>query len=260
MGIDTEQLNKPYEITIITVCFNSEKTIRKTIESLLNQTYKNFEYIVIDGNSSDGTVGIIKEYEYLFHNKIEWKSEPDGGIYDAMNKGIQLAKGQFIGVLNSDDWYEQNTIRTVRDEILKNKNIDMFYGYIRLIKDGVEYMVRRNNYKFILEGTGLIQHPACFISKKVYDEVGGYDASYKICADQDMILRVIKAGKKYYAIDAILTNFLIGGATYLNDTVAEQIRFKVHHGIMSKRKGRYLFFSYKIKLIAQKIFNFMGIK
>ncbi len=255
-----EQLNKSFVITIVTVCFNSENTIRRTIESLLNQTYQDFEYIIIDGGSSDGTIDIIKEYEHLFSDRIKWKSEPDNGIYDAMNKGIRLAQGKFIGLLNSDDWYEPNTIETVYNEILKQEDIDVFYGYIRLIKEGVEYMVRRNNYKFIFEGTGLIQHPTCFISKKAYDEVGEYDTSYKICADQDMMLRIIKSGKKYYAIDEILTNFMIGGATYINDTVSEQIRFKVFHGIISKKKGLFLLLWHKIKITLQRILNLVGIK
>ncbi len=141
----------------------------------------------------------------MFSSEIKWNSAPDNGIYDAMNKGIELAQGKFIGLLNSDDWYEPGTIEVICDAISKKEDVDIFYGYIRLIKEGEEYMVRRNNYKFIFEGTGLIQHPTCFICKKVYDELGGYDTSYKICADQDMMLRLVKSGKKYYAIDTVIT-------------------------------------------------------
>ena len=96
-------------ISIITVCFNSSKTIRQTIESVLNQTYTNIEYILVDGKSTDNTVAIIEEYAPQFTAKgivYRWVSEPDAGIYDAMNKGIKLATGEWIGIINSDDWYE----------------------------------------------------------------------------------------------------------------------------------------------------------
>ena len=99
--------------SIITVSYNSSKTIEKTINSVLSQTYKDVEYIIVDGASSDGTVEIIKEYEPLFEGRMKWISEPDNGIYFAMNKGIQMAKGELIGIINSDDWYENDAVEKI---------------------------------------------------------------------------------------------------------------------------------------------------
>ena len=98
------------KISIITVCFNSQKTIGRTFDSVLRQTYPNIEYLVIDGQSTDGTTDIIREYEPLFQGRMKWVSEKDEGIYDAMNKGIRMATGDLIGILNSDDYYEDNAV------------------------------------------------------------------------------------------------------------------------------------------------------
>ena len=97
-------------VTVITPCFNSEKTIRKTIESVLNQTYHNIEYLIIDGASTDKTVEIAKSYEQAFGGRMKIYSEPDKGIYDAMNKGIRLAGGELVGIVNSDDYYETDAV------------------------------------------------------------------------------------------------------------------------------------------------------
>ena len=97
-------------ISVVTVCFNSERTISRTIESVLNQSYPIYEYLIVDGRSSDKTMDIVKEFEPLFNGKMKVISEADNGIYDAMNKGILMAKGKLIGILNSDDWYEPDTL------------------------------------------------------------------------------------------------------------------------------------------------------
>jgi len=111
-------------ISIITVCFNSENTIKDTIESVLNQTYKNIEYLIIDGKSSDETLNIIKSFEEKFNNSkitFKWISEADKGIYDAMNKGLKMANGELIGILNSDDWYELETVKII---VEKNQGLN----------------------------------------------------------------------------------------------------------------------------------------
>jgi len=97
-------------VSIITPCLNSKKTIRKTIESVINQTYKNIEYIIVDGESTDGTIEIINEYREKYKDCIKFISEKDNGIYDAMNKGIKLCSGSLIGIINSDDYYETNAV------------------------------------------------------------------------------------------------------------------------------------------------------
>lgn len=101
------------KVSIVTVCYNSSKTIRKTFDSVLEQTYPEIEYLVIDGKSSDATVDIIKEYEPRFMGRMHWISEKDNGIYDAMNKGINMSTGELIGILNSDDYYEADAVNTM---------------------------------------------------------------------------------------------------------------------------------------------------
>ena len=108
--------------SIITVSYNSQQTITKTIDSVLNQTCKDFEYIIIDGNSSDNTISIIKSYEKKFGNKLRWISEKDKGIYDAMNKGITLSMGDFIWLVNSDDWLEIDALNQVSKKISEIQN------------------------------------------------------------------------------------------------------------------------------------------
>lgn len=108
------------KISIITVAYNSSETIRNTIESVLSQTYPNIEYIVIDGFSTDNTIDIAKEYEFNFEGRLKWLSEPDQGLYDAMNKGIEMATGDIIGILNSDDTFYNNTVLSVGSVAVKN--------------------------------------------------------------------------------------------------------------------------------------------
>ncbi len=116
-------INAPL-ISIITVVYNGEKYLKQAIESVINQTYKNIEYIIIDGGSTDNTLNIIKNYH---QNISKWVSEPDNGLYDAMNKGIKLATGELIGMVNSDDWSELTAVEIIVNEYLKNDNKQIFH-------------------------------------------------------------------------------------------------------------------------------------
>ena len=173
-------------VSIVTTCYNSEKTIEKTIKSVLNQTYKNIEYIIIDGKSTDDTLNIIKKYEPDFEGRIRVISEKDSGIYDAMNKGIALASGELVGIVNSDDYYEQDAV----ENVVKNFGIEKYqiiYGLLRCIKNGEEVSVVLYNHNFLHQQ--MIPHPTCFITKKAYEDLGMYDCKYKSCADYELMLR-----------------------------------------------------------------------
>lgn len=198
-------------ISIVTVCLNSEKTIKDTIESVLNQTYTNIEYIIIDGNSTDATVDIIKSYAPLFGKRginYSYISESDGGIYDAMNKGILLSQGTFVGILNSDDWYEKNAV----EEVVKKYNeesFDLCYANICIINKNKKYIKKARLRNYITSRDW--NHPTSFISKKIYDEF-----QYKlesIYDDWDLILRIRKSGYKIVTIDKVLANFRVGGVS-----------------------------------------------
>lgn len=241
----------------MTVSFNSEKTILETLESVREQDLAGCEYIIIDGGSTDGTLRVIEKFREGFKAPLTVISEPDKGIYDAMNKGIGLAKGEYINLLNSDDTYELGAISTMKSAIRAKPEIDIFYGFIRLVRDGKEVQVRRNNYDFLIDSNGLIQHPTCFISKSAYEKYGLYDPSYKICADQDLVMRFHNLGAKYFGVDAVITNFRLGGASERVDSRFEVLRFQRHHKIIGPSSYFLscvkIFISRVIKIVLWKI-------
>lgn len=196
-------------VTIITVCYNSALTIRQTIESVLHQTYHDIEYVIVDGASEDETLSIINEYQPAFGERLKIVSEPDQGIYDAMNKGIRMATGKLIGILNSDDFYEPKAVEHMVAAMTDEK-YQILYGFVRYMKAGVECSIDRRSHKFLREG--MISHPACFVTKAVYDDYGHYDLRYISAADYDFMLRMSQIDEiRFYPVDYLITNFSLGG-------------------------------------------------
>ena len=200
-------------VSIITVSFNSENTIRSTIESVLSQTYPCVEYIIVDGASKDNTVSVAMEYQDRFDERgYQYRviSEKDKGIYDAMNKGINMARGDIIGIINSDDWYEPLAVETAVNTY-KKSTYDMFYASINLVKESGKTIVKRSKYdKFPTSRHW--NHPTSFVTKKTYEELGVFRCE-GIHDDFDFLLRVKKAGKKIVIGDEILANFRTGGTS-----------------------------------------------
>jgi len=202
------QENTPL-ITVVTVVRNGENTLEETILSVINQTYQNFEYIIVDGASTDGTLDIIKKYE----DRIDyWISEPDKGIYDAMNKGIDLATGEYIALLNSDDWYEIDTFEVIAKKI-KEVKADIYYGMIRVIDRQSKISIFVYGYDISIISKNMITHPTCFISREIYSKFK-YDINYKSASDYDLIIRVYKDNVVFYFIEKIMTNFRTGGISW----------------------------------------------
>lgn len=196
------------KVSIITVCLNSEKSIEKTIKSVIEQTYPNIEYIIIDGGSTDGTLKIIEKYKGKISKCI---SEPDRGLYDAMNKGIDQASGDFIGILNSDDWYELSAVENVVS-CFKDESVDIVHGNRK--EHFPEYQssfIRKPNLKADMYCQWSILHPTLFVKKSIYLKYGKFDANYEIAADIEFMLRVYDRGAKYFYLDEVITNFRIGG-------------------------------------------------
>lgn len=205
--------------SIITICFNSEKTIERTIKSVLAQTYKDYEYIIVDGGSKDGTLDIVKRNEPLFEGRMKWKSESDKGIYNAMNKGIRMATGDIIGIVNSDDWLEINALDVVYKAFEANgQNTNALYcGGINYHHTNETISVLKANVKsfkrfaplYIMYG---IRHPATFVPRQIYETIGLFNEKMKLSADQDFILRCYYSkGVVFIEITNVLSNMSEGG-------------------------------------------------
>ena len=183
--IKTSKKNKPL-ISIITVLKNSEQHLEETIKSILNQSYKNFEYILIDGGSTDKSLKIIKKYS----DKIDyWISENDRGIYDAFNKGMQLAKGDFIGIVNSDDTLEKDALKILINYINNNPKIDFVFGSVKK-HWGILYGYKPEKIKYSW-GFYTSHSTGFYIKRKSAKKVGLYDLKYKYHADYDYFYRMI---------------------------------------------------------------------
>ena len=177
-------------ISIITVVYNGEKFLEKIITSVINHSYKNFEYIVIDGGSTDKSLDIIKKYE----KKIDyWVSEKDNGIYDAFNKGMIISKGEFIGFINSDDIYKKNALNIISNYIEKNKVADFIFGSVKK-HWGILHGYKPHKIKYSW-GFYSSHSTGFFIKRKVAEKVGFYNIKYKYHADYDYFYRLIVKNK-----------------------------------------------------------------
>ena len=207
------------KISIITVVWNNEKTIKDAIDSVLSQTYKNIEYIIVDGLSTDGTIEIIQSYGDKISKFI---SEKDKGIYDAMNKGIDLSTGDVVAFLHSDDLYESdNIIEDVIKEFKNDSLIEGIYGdLIYTDKNDISKIIRywksRNYHINLLKKGWMPAHPTFFLKRDVYKRFGKFDLDFKIAADYDFMLRVLVKNIKVKYISKILYKMRIGGESNKN--------------------------------------------
>ena len=229
-------------ISIITVVYNGEKTIRETLNSVCSQSLLPYEYIIVDGLSTDATIDIIKEYiqRYSF---IKYISEKDSGIYDAMNKGIQLAKGKLIGIINSDDWYEIDVLEKMWKAYSINGS-GIYYGIQRNILADKEFYLERVSHEFL--GQRMMPHPSTFVSADIYKEFGVFDLKFAFSADLELLIRYLKLNIPFNRLDTIITNFRIGGASSTPKAAIESISIRRNYGFMSTK--RYYFSLFKLKL------------
>ncbi|MDX2464379.1 MAG: glycosyltransferase family 2 protein [Porticoccus sp.] len=203
------------KVTIITVCFNSERTINGTIESVLSQTYDNIEYIIVDGNSTDGTMDVVNNYIDDIDIVV---SEPDKGIYDAMNKGLSLASGDVIGILNSDDFYTyKDVIKRVVEQFSQYPDSDIVFGDVVFVDPlNTDKIVRFYNSRrfkpWKLRFGWMPPHPATFIKKDTYNSSGQYSLDYKISADYEMFVRLLMVNSGVISrLDGVLVKMRAGG-------------------------------------------------
>ena len=182
------------KISVITVCYNSAATISDCIESVLQQTYLDIEYIIVDGKSSDDTPTIIQSFEEKFNGRLNWVHEKDLGLYDAMNKGIKMATGDVVGVLNSDDFFTSNTVLESVANAFKQNNVDAIYGDIHYVNPHnlnqcVRYYSSAIFKPFMLRFGLQPAHPSFYCKREFFEQYGGYRLDLKIAADFELFTR-----------------------------------------------------------------------
>lgn len=254
------------KISIITATFNSGKTLRDTLESIRQQTYQDIETIVVDGGSKDNTLDIVREYESLLPGKLRWISEPDKGIYDAMNKGINMATGDIIGILNSDDFYtSDNVLQKVAEEFQKDEALDAVYGDIHFVKsENLKKCTRYYSSKlfrpWLLRFGFMPAHPSFYVRREVYEKYGLYDLQYKTSSDFEWMVRLfakhhIKA--KYLPMDFVTMRE--GGESTAGMEAKRRVNNDIvgslkKHGIFTCEAFRYVrYFVKGIELMITKI-------
>jgi len=239
------------KFSIITVCYNSKKTIERTILSVLAQTYQNYEYIIVDGASTDGTVDIVKSYKEKYPNKIKVISEKDAGIYDAMNKGIKYATGDLIGIVNSDDYYEHDAL----DNILQTydgKKYEIIYGMLRTLKKDKEVSVYIKNHQWIEED--MITHPTCFVTRDVYEDYGTYSLEYPFSADYEFMLRMSRNHQvTFKPVYKIISNFSLNGASASIYGYIDTLKLKHFYGLISSKSYFFKVARCKLLVIYEKL-------
>lgn len=206
-------------ISVITATYNSGRTIGDTLESVLRQTYSDVELIVVDGASRDDTMDIVRRYEPRFGGRMHWTSEPDRGIYDAMNKGIARATGDVIGILNSDDFYTSDTVLERVAEAMAGGDVDAVYGDIHYVRDGdlrrcVRYYSSRPFRRWMMRLGFMPAHPSFYCRREVYERCGTFDTTYRVAADFENLLRLIYVNRiktRYLPVDFVTMR--TGGAS-----------------------------------------------
>jgi len=202
-------------VSIITVSFNSAATIAAAMESVLSQSYKNIEYIIVDGASTDATEEIIRQYQSKFSGRLSYVSEKDDGISDAFNKGIKMSQGQIIGILNSDDFYEPDTVKNAVQTF--DKETGFVFGDLNYVNGAGEqlysYHGDKNYPKIIPYRMPALNHPTVFVRKIMYDNHGLFDTAYKYAMDYELLLRFVVNGVFGKYNKNIITNMRLAGAS-----------------------------------------------
>lgn len=259
-------------ISIITATYNSAKTVRDTFESVLAQTHKNIDYWVIDGGSKDATIDIIKEYEPQFNGRMHWISEPDKGIYDAMNKGIALTNGDIIGILNSDDFFFEDNVLQIINDAFEKEDTDCVFGNLVYVNhqntDRIERIWKGSVYKQGKFKYGWAPaHPTFYVKKKCYEQYGTYDLSFKVSADFELMMRFLAKHKiKSKYIDKYFIRMRVGGesnGSFKNILIGNQNIMRAFKKNNVPSTPLYVVFRLLPKIIQQvsmKCKNIFGIK
>jgi glycosyltransferase involved in cell wall biosynthesis len=245
-------LKKEPLISIITVVYNGVKTIEQTFKSVFNQGYNNIEYIVIDGGSTDGTIEIIEKYA---DQLAVWISEPDNGLYDAMNKGISLANGELIGMINSDDWYEAGSIEKVVTSFKLKPHKTIFHGDLRIHEENGDTSIKKFNPSlFKMKNYGVTyNHPTFFVTRDIYKNYK-YNHELISVADIQFILEILLNEKDAFEyIPYVLANFRKGGISSQQTTFSS-----IKSGYIARKNAGFGFFENLFSIIIKLLYHTTG--
>jgi len=210
--------------SIITVVRNAVGTIENCIQSVVGQSLRDFEYIVIDGLSDDGTSDLISKHIASIDSYVR---EKDAGIYDAMNKAIAMCRGRYVGIINADDAYFEDTLKNVQKVITEFPDSQIIYGGVQILAErGGSLLVDHSNLD-----RAMIAHPSCFVSAEAYRLFGAFNTDFKIAADYDFMLRARDAGAVFQNSGQLLAKYRPGGASAKNrlQSIKEMIAIQGHH-------------------------------
>lgn len=242
-------------VSIVTIVLNGEEDLRKTMESVLHQSYAPIEYIVIDGGSTDKTISLIRHYD----EEIDyWVSEPDNGISDAFNKGILAAAGRYIGLINAGDWYEPDTVARVVEAFLAKPETGVVCGALQFW-DGLNREYICQSVPQLLARDMTITHPTCFVRADLYRRFGLYEENYKFAMDYKLLLRLKVQGVRFAALESVLANMQHAGVSEVHWKKAlqetHQARVELLTGSFFASRGYYFFIETKrrIRILLEKI-------
>lgn len=242
--------NKPL-ISIATPCWNSASTIERTIKSVLTQEFKDYEYIIVDGGSTDGTLDIIKKYEPLFEGRMKWKSERDKGLYDAFNKGVERSSGIYCWNVNADDYIEPDALSNL-SEIIRavdtNQDYPVIVGALNYVDNNGHFLsVSKFSPERIQQNydrDAMIPHPATVVPKAVYEKYGKFDTRFKVAADQDWFNRVYAKNVPFVTTEYVLSNMSLDG-------VSNHQRYSV------AAREKWLMFNHKYTNLCKRVIRFI---
>jgi len=232
------------KISVITACRNSEQCIRFAMESVLRQTYPNVEYLVVDGGSTDDTVRIVKSFDPIFNGRLRWISEPDKGLYDALNKGLRMSTGDIVGLLHADDFFAASDILTRVAGAFMDGSVDAVYGDVRFVRNKdlfrtVRHYSSKRFAPWMLRFGFMPAHPSFYARRGVFEKIGYYRTDYRISADYELLIRFFLVHRlRYRYLNVVTTMMRMGGlstrsprSTYILNK--EIVRACLENGIYS---------------------------
>jgi glycosyltransferase involved in cell wall biosynthesis len=242
------------KISIITATYNRGHVIENAIKGVLQQKYSNYEYIIIDGASQDNTVDILKEYEIKFDGKLTWVSEPDKGMYDAINKGIRMATGDVVGIINSDDFFHRSDAFDIIAKAFEDGETEAIYGDSRLLfEDGREKISSCAGFRTWMYRIGMMPgHQSFYAKRYLFEKYGYYKLGYKIAADFELMTRFMYVNKvkAKYISEAYFTFSMGGISTQMSNKLLlnkETLRALKENGLFACTPMIWLKYFFKIK-------------